>query len=144
MSHVTAIAVEIKDLDALDAACAELKCNLRRGQTSYKWFGMSVGDYPLPAGFTEDMLGKCEHVINLPGCEYEIGVARNPNNPKTYTLLFDFWGPGQRLQSHFGNGLQKLVQLYGVHKISSDLKRRGIPFVRKQAGANITIQAAVK
>ena len=144
MSHVLAIDIEIKDLEALDAACGELKANLKRGQTTYNWYGHSVGDYPLPAGFTEAMLGKCDHAIQLPGVHYEIGVVKNPVKPGTYTLLYDFYGSdrmencngrgchdGKRLQTHFGTGLAKLKQIYGLHLTQRHLTKRGICFTRK-------------
>jgi hypothetical protein len=153
MSHITAINIEIKDLEALDAACAELNANLKRNKSTYNWFGRSVGDYPLPPGFTEDMLGKCEHAIGLPGVNYEIGVCKNPVKPGSYTLLYDFYGydntghghDGMRLQKHFGDGLAKLKQLYGLHLTQRNLQRRGIAFTRKTTvkadGTHITLQA---
>lgn len=152
MSHVTAIAIEIKDLDALDAACAELKANLKRGKTTYNWYERSVGDYPLPEGFKASDLGKCDHAIQLPGVNYEIGVCRNPAKPGSYTLLYDFYGygnggghDGHLLKAHFGDGLAKLKQLYGLHLTQRNLTKRGIAFTRKTTvkadGEHITLQA---
>jgi hypothetical protein len=136
MSHITAIAIEIKDLAALEAATKELGAELIRNQHTYKWYGTSVGDYPLPAGFTADMLGKCEHAIRLPGNNYEIGVVRNPLKPSTFTLLYDFWGyggqhDGHKLKAHFGDGLKKLVQLYGVHAATIAARSRGHAVARQ-------------
>lgn len=130
MSHVTAIAIEIRDLEALEAACAELNATFVRGQSTYNWFGHHVGDYPLPAGFKIDDLGKCQHAIRLPGVNYEIGVTRNPLKPDSFTLLYDFFGSGGRhdglrLKAHFGDNLAKLVQLYGVHLATRAAKRLG-------------------
>lgn len=144
MSHITAIAIEIKNIDALEAACKELGATLVRHQRTYKWFGSSVGDYPLPPGFTTAMLGHCEHAIHLPGVNYEIGVVRNPLNTSTFTLLYDFWGYGARagmseagqhdghkLKAHFGDGLRQLVQLYGVHAATLAARARGHSVARQ-------------
>src|SRR5678815_3137009 len=97
----------ITDLNALKGAVKELGAIWREGQKTYEWYGRSVGDYPLPDGFTAKDLGKCEHAIRLAGTEYEIGVVPKKHGGG-YTLLYDFWGPGQRLKSHFGDGLAKL------------------------------------
>ena len=48
-----------------------------------------------------------------------------------YTLLYDFWGPGQRLKSHFGDGLTKLKQMYGVHKATAAARAKGYMVTRK-------------
>lgn len=142
MSHVTSIDIEISDLTALEAAVREMGGTFLRNKKSYGWYGHSVGDYPLPAGFTADMLGKCEHAVGLTGTEYEIGVVRNPTKPKTYTLLYDFWGPGQKLKNHFGDGLKKLKQMYGVHAATLAAKKKGYLVTRKQVGGTIKLQIA--
>ena len=90
MSHITSIDIEINNIEALDAAVREMGAVLVRNKSTYKWYGHSTG--PIPQGFTTEMLGKCEHAINLPSTNYEIGVVRNPAKPSTYTLLYDFWG----------------------------------------------------
>lgn len=142
MSHVTTINIDITDLAALEAAVHEAGALFQRGKTSYKWFGRSVGDYPLPAGFKADDLGKCDHVIHLPGCEYEIGVVKNPAKPNSYTLLYDFWGPGQKLKTHFGTNMEKIKQLYSVHRAAAACRAKGysVHRVTKQDG---TINLAV-
>ena len=76
MSHMTTIAIQVKDLAALKAAVIELGALWMEGQRTHKWYGQSVGDYPLPKGVTVDMLGKCDHAIKVPGVNYEIGVVK--------------------------------------------------------------------
>jgi hypothetical protein len=143
MSHVTNIDIEVSDISALESAVAEMGGTFLRNKKNYAWYGHSVGDYPLPTGFTKEMLGKCEHAIGLKGTEYEIGVVRNPAKPKTFTLLYDFWGPGQKLKSHFGDGLTKLKQMYGVHAATLAAKKKGYLVTRKQVGDKIKLQIAV-
>lgn len=128
MSHVTNIDLVITDLAALQGAVAELDAQWREGQRQYAWYGRHVGDYPLPPGLTKAELGKCEHAIHLPGCEYEIGVVPQGSG---YTLAFDFWGPGAKLKSHFGDGLARLKQIYGVHKATAAARARGYMVQRK-------------
>jgi hypothetical protein len=57
MSHITTINVELRELTALKAACAELGAAFIDNKTTYKWYGECVGDYPLPKGIAADQLG---------------------------------------------------------------------------------------
>lgn len=91
MSHVATIDLHITDLGALEQAAKRLGFELMHGQTTYKWFGQHVGDYPLPAGFTVDDLGKCEHALRHPNAEYEIGVIRRRDGKPGYSLIWDFF-----------------------------------------------------
>lgn len=139
MSHVEDINLEVKDLAALEAAAAELGLTFVRDKKTYAWFGHHVGDHPLPEGFTPEMLGKCEHVIRMQGCEYEIGVARNPLKPSTHTLLFDFWGPGRKLQQSFGKGLERLKQHYGLNAATNLARKKGHSVIRKKVEGGIKL-----
>jgi hypothetical protein len=141
MSHVTAIDINITDLKALQGAVQELGAEWRGGQKTYEWYGHSVGDYPLPAGFTAADLGKCEHAIRLAGTDYEIGVVKKKDG-SGYTCLYDFWGPGMKLKSHFGDGLAKLKQMYGVHKATAAARAKGY-MVQRRPQKNGTIKLVV-
>lgn len=90
MSHVATVDLEIRDLDALGEAVQRLGGQLARGQQTYRWYGEHVGDYPLPAGFAEEDLGKCEHAVKFPDVEYEIGVVRRRDGRAGYALMWDF------------------------------------------------------
>lgn len=128
MSHVTKLGLQIKDLEALRLACESLGLELVLNQKTYKWFGRSVGDYPLPEGMTADDLGKCDHVIRIPdnSSAYEIGVVQNGDH---YELLWDFWAGGKGMVAKVsdGNGLNanKLKQYYAVHCSILDLQSQG-------------------
>lgn len=126
MSHVAQISMEIKDLDALAAACKDLGLELVRNQHTYKWYGYSVGDYPLPEGFTAEDLGKCDHAIRVPGnpSAYEIGVVRNRTG-NGYVLLWDFWQGGYGMQARVGDHGEKLKQGYTVHVASRYWQKKG-------------------
>jgi hypothetical protein len=161
MSHITSININITDLSALKAAITEFGAEWREGQQTYTWFGRSVGDYPLPEGFTQEDLGKCEHAIRLPGCEYEIGVVRKKDGTG-FTLLYDFWSPldyraekvdgklpvvvtdgimqgGQKLHDVFGEGLGRLKQIYGVNKAAYAARAKGYMVQRKKVGNAIKL-----
>lgn len=108
MSHVATIELEVKDLDALEAAAKRLGMELRRGQTTYEWWGRSEGDYPIPEGFTADDLGKCEHALHHPGADYEIGIIKRRDGRPGYTLLWDFIDRDLvRVVGHEGRNLKR-------------------------------------
>lgn len=137
MSHVTTIKTEIRDLDALRAACSELGLDFMQGQRTYRWYGRVMGDYPLPDGITPEQLGHCEHAIRVPGAGYEIGVVKTARG---YTLMFDFWGPGAAIVKTLGQGLGQLVQMYGVEKTLREAQRAGLRAVRQtQADGSIRL-----
>src|SRR4051812_32472193 len=114
MSHVATVDVEIKDLDALDAACKKLGLELVRGQTTFRWYGQHVGDYPLPAGFTGADLGTCEHAVRVPGRAdaYEIGVVRRRDGRSGWSLMWDFYAGGYGLMERVGENCQSLRREY--------------------------------
>ena len=131
MSHVARIeGLVIDDLDALGEAAKACGLELVPGQRTYRWFGRSVGDYPLPAGFTEADLGKCEHAIRVPGSKtaYEIGVVGrrdvNGNALPGFELLWDFWSGGYGLRDLAGRNCQNLVQQYVAAGVKKTLGRK--------------------
>jgi hypothetical protein len=139
MSHIASIDITITDLAALQAAARELGALWVEGKKTYNWFGQSVGDYPLPTGMTVEQLGKCDHVIALPGVRYEIGVVKRADG--NFTLAYDFYGrgrngsphDGEKLLAHFGEGLAKIKQFYGLHKATIAARLRGYSTSRKLA-----------
>ena len=144
MSHIASIDIIITDLAALQAAARELGALWVEGKKTYNWFGQSGGDYPLPAGMTVDQLGKCDHVIALPGVRYEIGVVKRADG--NFTLAYDFYGrsgrhDGEKLLAHFGDGLAKIKQFYGLHKATIAARLRGYSTARKiAANGDIKLQ----
>jgi hypothetical protein len=127
MSHVSQIEIEIKDLEALKAACQRLGFEFRAGQTTYKWFGRFVGDYPMPQGFKVEDLGKCTHAIRVPEADYEIGVVIRDG--KT-TLLWDFWHAGG-LERVVGKNGAKLKQAYAAEATKRAARKAGYMVTEK-------------
>ena len=121
MSHVAKIEMEIKDLDTLRTACEQLGLQFMAGQHTYRWYGESVGDYPIPEGFTTDDMGKCDHAIRVPGASYEVGVVQR--NGK-YLLLWDFYSAGG-LERVLGKGAGRLKQAYSVERVRREATLKG-------------------
>lgn len=122
MSHVVSIRCKIKDLDALEKAAKSLGLDFVK-QATYRWWGHSVGDYPLPAGFTTKDLGKCEYAIKIPknNHAYEVGVVPSKTTAGEYELLFDFYAGGQGLMAKIGKDASLLTQQYKIETARKNL-----------------------
>ena len=115
MSHFTTIAVTIKDIAALRAACAEL--------------GLEVLDNTEARGYRNNRIHG-DFVIRLKG-PYDVALQRQTDG--TYGLTADLWNG--HVESELGPGLGRLKQLYGVHKTIIEARRKGLS-VRRNALAN--------
>lgn len=123
MSHVATIEAEIYSLKSLKKACKRLGLEFLENQTEYKWFGRHVGDYPIPEGMTINDMGKCLHAINVPGARYQMGVIKDPMNPKNYKLIWDFWD--SKLPAILGKDAWKLTQMYEIEHGKYTAKLQG-------------------
>lgn len=117
----------VQDLDTLEQAAKDCGLELVKGQNRYRWYGHSVGDYPMPEGFTEADLGKCDHALRIPGnnSAYEVGVVKNKNGQPGYTLLWDFWQNGYGLVSKVGTNGDTLKDRYLTHHTVKHWKKKG-------------------
>jgi hypothetical protein len=123
MSHITKIAIEINNLEALKSACKELGFTFIENQKSYKWYGRA---------------NKCEHAIRVPDATYEIGVVKLPNGK--YTLEYDtFSSYGAKLVK----AVPQLTQMYGVHYTTMLARQKG-QTVARSVLANGSIQLRIK
>jgi hypothetical protein len=121
MSHVVTIKTELKSFGSIIKACQRLGWEFLEGQKTYKWYGHFVGDYPLPEGFKEEDLGKCDHAIKVPGASYEIGVIQKGDK---YIITYDFWD--ETLKDLVGGtGCPKFVQAYAVEEAKKKLQLQG-------------------
>lgn len=147
MSHVATIDIEVRDLDDLSAACGRLGLELVRGQETYRWYGYSVGNHPIPDGFTAEDFGKCEHAIRIPeghparrsgyGECYEIGVVRRRDGRPGYTLIWDYWDP--QIRQAVGVDGIKLRQFYAVAAAQRQAMRSGFR-VQERVASDGSIQ----
>lgn len=134
MSHVVSIKALLDDVEAIAATCKELGLVFKRNQKTYAWWGRSVGDYPLPEGFTAEDLGHCDHAIGIPGTSWEVGVVRRKDG-KGYTLLFDFFGSQGEpiLKALGGQQANRFIQSYALNKATLTAQKKGLLVTRKQA-----------
>ena len=150
MSHIATIEIEIKDLDALAAACEPLGLELVRGQKKYNWYGVSIGDSPLPVGFTKEDLGSCEHVLRMKGTAmngqidkrmpYEIGLVARRDGKAGYALMWDTYrGGGGLVEKVGGEQAERLCQGYAVEVAMRIAKRQGFRVVKKEVRSDGSI-----
>lgn len=119
MSHFVEVQTQIRDIEALEDACAEL--------------GMQVLRNTDARGFA----GQTRHgeiVIRLQG-PYDIALNRQEDG--NYALSTDWWNG--YVEKEVGPNGGRLLQLYGVHKTIREARRKRLRVTRKQE-ANGTIR----
>ena len=116
MSHFTTIQTQIRDVDALEAACAELGVELLRN-TEARGFANSTRHGEL--------------VVRLKG-PYDIAAnqvdAALENAP--YELATDWWNG--HVEAEVGPNYGRLLQLYGVHKTMREAAKKHLRVTRRQ------------
>jgi len=115
MSHFTTIQTQIRDLDALRDACAELGLAMLAG-ASCRGYARATRHAP--------------HVIQLKG-PYDIAVDPSPEGDGSHGLTTDWWQG--HVEREVGAGFGRLLQAYGVHKTLREARSRGLR-VRRQQG----------
>ena len=111
MSHFTTIQTEVRDLDALRDACAELGLQMYP-QSQCRGY----------AGVTR----LADHVITLKG-PYDIAV--DPVEGGKYGFSADWWDG--HVGREVGTGYSRLLQGYGVHKTLREASSRGLRTTRR-------------
>ena len=112
MSHFTTIKTQIKDLDALKSACAELN--------------LPVLEKAQARGFYDNRL-KAEYVIQLKG-PYDIAVQKQKDG--TFGFTSDLFAG--HVEKEVGSNYGKLLQLYAVHKAMKEARKKGHLATRSQ------------
>jgi len=105
MSHFTTIKTQIKDIEALRSACAELR--------------LTVKQNAMARGYYENQI-KGDYVIKLKG-PYDIAVNQQPDG--SFGLTADLWQGN--VEKEVGSNYGKLMQLYAVHKAMREARRKG-------------------
>jgi hypothetical protein len=138
VSHVVSVDIRVRDLDSLEAAAKVCGFELRRGQRTYKWYGRSVGDYPVPEGMTADQLGHCDHALALVDnpTAYEVGLVGQADG--SYRLVFDYWGPGRALLAALGG--EKADRLMAEYTITAAERRcSDLGWMTQRQGDKLTV-----
>ncbi|MEI6972755.1 MAG: DUF1257 domain-containing protein [bacterium] len=112
MSHFTTIQTQVRDIEALRAACSEL--------------GLEVCENSHARGYSGIRLPG-EVVIRLKG-PYDI--ALNQQADGSYGMTTDWWSG--HVASEVGANYGRLLQLYGVHKATQEARHKGYG-VKRQA-----------
>jgi hypothetical protein len=105
MSHFATIKTQVKDIDALRDACAEM--------------GLMVLQNVEARGYGTNR-HRGEYVVALKG-PYDIALNRQPDG--AYGLTTDWWDG--HVEKEVGKDYGKLLQLYGVHKATREARQRG-------------------
>lgn len=108
MSHLSKIEIEIRDLDILRESCTRLGLQFAPNRKSFTWYGGGK---------------ECDHVIQVPGAKYEIGVVRNPEG-QGYQLVWDSFSGGG-LEARLGKGAGRLKQAYAAEKVRKEARLKG-------------------
>lgn len=120
MSHFVTIQTQIRDVAALENACAELGVELLHDAEARGYANQTRhGDL----------------VIRLHG-PYDIAANRESEGEKAdtgsapYTLTTDWWGG--HVEKEVGPNYGRLLQLYGVHKTMREASRKRLRVTRRQ------------
>jgi hypothetical protein len=105
MSHFTTIHTQIKDIEALKAACREL--------------GLELLENAQARGYA-DKTRQGEYVIRLKG-PFDIALNRAPSG--AYEFVADWWGG--HIEKEAGKNGSRILQYYGVHKTTREAQRKG-------------------
>lgn len=128
MSHVVTVGgIDVTDLEVLQLSGEALGMELVEKST-YKFYGRWVGDYPLPEGFSQKDLGKCDYALRVKGAgpeTYEVGVVKRRDGKPGYSLLFDFWQGGFGLLEKIGENADKLKGEYKLQAAMKAARRQG-------------------
>ncbi|MEO5917251.1 MAG: DUF1257 domain-containing protein [Luteolibacter sp.] len=111
MSHFTTIQTEVRDLDALQDACAELGLKMYPNSHCRGYAGVNR---------------MAEHVIALKG-PYDIAVDSVEGG--RYGFSADWWDG--YVAREVGTGYCRLLQGYGVHKTLREARSRGLRTTRR-------------
>jgi hypothetical protein len=114
MSHFTTVKTQVRDLEALREACAELGLELLEGVPCRGYGGVER---------------KCARTIRLKG-PYDIAVDPSPEDDGTHSLTADWWDG--HVAREAGPGFGRLLQAYAVRKTLREARARGLRTTRKQ------------
>jgi rRNA processing protein Krr1/Pno1 len=123
MSHISTIELQVNDLSILGSACARLGLELIRSKNNFKWYGKEA---------------PCDHAINVPQAEYEIGVI---DRNGLYELNCDFYD--RNLERVIGKNGGLLKQSYAVEKSMIEARRKGYSVLERKTETGIRLHVRI-
>ena len=117
MSHFVTINTQIRDIEALQDACAELGIELLQDTEA--------------RGYSTNKM-KGDYVIRLNG-PYDIALNRQKdgeNDNTAYGLTTDWWNG--HVEKEVGPNFGRLLQFYGVHKTMHEARAKRLKVRRRQ------------
>ena len=123
MSHISKIELEVKDLGILGQACEALGLQLIKNRKTFRWYGKEA---------------ECDHAIQVPGADYEIGVIRKKHS---YELSCDFYD--RNLEKVIGSKGGLLKQAYAVSKTRVEARRKGYSIIEQKTDNSIRLHVRI-
>jgi hypothetical protein len=123
MSHISKIELEVKDLGILGQACSKLGLQLIRNQKTFRWYGKEA---------------PCDHAIQVPRADYEIGVTRKDH---FYELNCDFYD--RNLEKVIGSQGGLLKQAYAVMKTRIEARKKGYSVLERKTENSIKLHVRI-
>lgn len=122
MSHISKIELEVTDVSVLSQACKRLGLTLIRGRQTFKWYGRDM---------------QCNHAIQIPGADYEIGIIEKQAR---FELSCDFFD--RNLKKAIGAAGGLLKQAYAIEKATIEARKKGYRIIEKknESGIRLRIQ----
>lgn len=154
--HVVTLDIELKDLDAMEAACTRIGATLKKNCHKHHWYGRWVDDSPVPRNLLEteedyqkmlalprhqrqqemlNILRHPEHVITIPGHTYEVGIYKVGNRLE---MAFD------EFHGKWGNTSGgELAQAYAIEASKNQARRQGLNDFTETVQQDGAIQLAI-
>jgi hypothetical protein len=123
MSHISKIELEVKDLGILGQACSKLGLQLIRNRKTFRWYGKEA---------------VCDHAIQVPGADYEIGVTLKKDS---YELNCDFYD--RNLEKVIGPQGGLLKQAYAVMKTRIEARKKGYSVLERKTENSIKLHVRI-
>jgi hypothetical protein len=123
MSHISKIELEVKDLGIFGQACSRLGLRLIRGRKTFRWYGQEA---------------PCDHVVRVPGADYEIGVIHKNGS---YELNCDFYD--KNLEKALGKTGGLLKQAYAAEKAGIEARKKGYSVMERKTETGIRLHVRV-
>lgn len=128
MSHWSKIKFQIKSIQALRKASAELGGELVEGSKTVRARGYGGA------------LREADYIIKIPNAEYDIAVTKKEDN--TFEMQTDFWQGS--VEKIMGKGLDKLNQSYSVNNAEIECQKLGHSVVREwMKNGNVKLTVSV-